>query len=234
VKYGGGATPSRGARRWFTLFSAADGIATRSAAVSLLRDGDWSRTLGAWIARDALLLALFGGVFRALRHWHAERPGAASAIGLAIGGFALAYSACYLAHEWGHLLGARALGADPPRGSIRGLAQPLFDPRAHSRAQFLGLAFGGLLGYLGAAAAIVAAFRPELGFRAAALGAGAFVVQSVAVDAATLLPVLCGADVSSASRAGTRPALILRRTGIAWGALAAALAGVHHLAGGLP
>ncbi len=192
-----------------------------------------SHSLLAWIARDALLLAAFAGAFAQLRAWHAAAGGLASGAALALAGFLFAYAACYLAHEWGHDLGARALGARPPRGSIRGLVNPIFDPRAHGRAQFLGLAFGGQLGYVGAAAAIVSAFRPELGFRAAALGAIAFVVQSLAVDAATLVPVLRGDDVSAASRAGTQPALILRRTAIAWSALAAVLVGAH-VAGGLP
>lgn len=194
----------------------------------------WSRTLAAWIVRDALIIALFGWSWQRLRLWNAEAGSTASAIVLGVAAFLFAYAACYLAHEWGHELGARALGADPPRGSIRGVVLPLFDPRVHTRAQFLGLAFGGQLGYVGAAALLIAAFQPELGFRAAALGGIAFVVQSLYVDSATLIPVLRGADIAAASRAGTRPALILRRTGIAWAALAAVLVGVHHFAGGLP
>ncbi len=194
----------------------------------------WSRTLAAWIARDALIIALLGWTWQQLRRWHAGAGSTASAAVLAIAAFSFAYAACYLAHEWGHALGARALGARPPRGSIRGVVLPLFDPGAHTRAQFLGLAFGGQLGYVATAALIIAAFQPELGFRAAALGGIAFVVQSLTVDAATLLPVLRGADIAAASREGTRPALILRRTGIVWTGLAAVLLGVHHFAGGLP
>lgn len=84
------------------------------------------------------------------------------------------------------------------------------------------------------AALRIATFQPELGFRAAALGGIAFVVQSLYVDSATLIPVLRGADIASASRDGTRPELILRRTAIAWTALAAVLVGLHYFAGGLP
>jgi len=202
--------------------------------LSSLDDARWSRSLAAWLARDALILALFWWTWQGLRRWHAEADSGASAALLAVAAFLSAYAACYLAHEWGHELGARALGADPPRGSIRGVVNPLFDPRAHTRAQFLGLAFGGQLAYVATAALIVAAFRPELGFRAAALGGIAFVVQALYVDSATLIPVLRGADIAAASREGTRPELILRRTGIAWSALAAVLLGVHHFAGGLP
>jgi hypothetical protein len=202
--------------------------------LSGLDDARWSRTLAAWVARDSLILALFWWTWQGLRSWHAEAPSGASAAVLAVAAFLFAYLACYLAHEWGHDLGARALGAHPPRGSIRGFVNPLFDPHTHTRAQFLGLALGGQLGYLATAALIVAGFRPELGLRAAALGGIAFVAQSLYVDSATLIPVIRGANIAAASRAGTRPELILRRTGIAWAALAAVLLGVHHFAGGLP
>ena len=226
--------PCPAARRYITLFCATAAIATRSRRLSNLQHEHWSRTLAAWIARDALIIALFGWSWQQLRLWHADAGSIASAAVLAVAAFVFAYAACDLAHEWGHELGARALGAKPPRGSIRGVVNPLFDPRAHTRAQFLGLAFGGQLGYVATAALIVAAFQPELGFRAAALGGIAFAVQSLYVDSATLIPVLRGAEITSASREGTQPTLILRRTGIAWTALAAVLVGVHHFAGGLP
>jgi hypothetical protein len=202
--------------------------------LSSLHDARWSRTLAAWVARDALLLALFWWTWQHLRRWNLEADSTASAAILGVAAFLFAYAACYVAHEWGHELGARALGADPPRGSIRGVVMPLFDPRRHTRVQFLGLALGGQLAYIGTAALIVAGFQPELGSRAAALGGIAFVVQSLYVDSATLIPVLRGAEILAASRAGTRPELILRRTGTAWSALAAVLLGVHYFAGGLP
>ncbi len=194
----------------------------------------WSRSLGAWIVRDVLLLALFVSVWQALRSWHANEATAFRATALSVSAFLFAYAACYVAHEWGHEIGARVMRADPPRGSIRGFVQPLFDPRAHSRAQFLGLAFGGQLAYVATAVFIVAAFQPELAHRAASLGAVAFVTQSLSVDFATLGPVLRGGDVATASRVGTRPSVILRRTAVAWTALAAVLVGVHAFGGGLP
>lgn len=194
----------------------------------------FSHSLGAWIARDVALLFGLLVAWRALCAWHASADSWASATLLASASFTFAYAACYVAHEWGHDLGARALGASPARGSARGLLLPLFDPRAHTRAQFLGLAYGGQLGYVAMAATIVAAFQPELGHRAAALGAIAFVAQSLFVDQGVLGPVLRGADVASALRAGTAPARILRRTGLAWSALAALLVGAHACAGGLP
>jgi hypothetical protein len=197
-------------------------------------DTPWHRSLLAWLVRDALLLAGMWLALRALAGWHAASGSFASAAGVGIAGFVFAYAACYVVHEWGHDLGARALGARPPRGSTRGILLPLFDPRAHTRAQFLGLGFGGQLGYLAVAAGILAAFRPELAQRAAALGAIAFVVQSLTVDWGVLGPVLRGADVLEAARVGTAPERILRRTGVAWTALAALLVAWHTLGGGLP
>ena len=195
---------------------------------------DWSRSLAAWIARDALLISLFILSWQLLRSWHASTGSAGSAVALGSAAFVFAYAACYMAHEWGHDLGARAFGAAPARGSIRGVALPLFDPSAHTRRQFLGLAYGGQLAYVATAAGIIAAFQPELAHRAASLGAIAFVVQSLAVDQATLGPVLRGADIPSALRNATRPGALLRRTAVAWSALAAVLVAAHTWGGGLP
>jgi hypothetical protein len=195
---------------------------------------DWSRSLAAWIARDGLVLVLLFVAWRALSEWHAASGSGASAAALGVAGFVFAYAACYVAHEWGHDLGARLLGAAPARGSIAGVVMPLFDPRAHTRAQFLGLAYGGQIGYIAMAAAIVAAFEPDLAHRAAALGAIAFVVQSLSVDQAALGLVWRGVDPARALREGVTPARLLQRTGIAWGLLALVLAGVHFFGGGLP
>jgi hypothetical protein len=153
---------------------------------------DWTHSLAAWIARDALLLVAFVAIWRLLRGWHAASASWPSAILLTVASFVFAYAACYVAHEWGHELGARALGANPPRGSARGLVMPLFDPRTHSRAQFFGLAFGAQLAYVGMALLLVALLQPELGLRVAALGGVAFVVQSLYVDSAALIPALRG------------------------------------------
>lgn len=191
---------------------------------------DWTRSLAAWIARDALLLAAMFASWQALRGWHASAGSWLSASVLGGLGFVFAYAACYVAHEWGHELGARALGSRAPRGSIRGAALPLFDPRAHTRAQFFGLAFGGQLGYVAMAALLLATYEPELGSRAAALGGVAFVVQSLWVDSAALIPALRGVAPAEALRSVT-PQLILRRTGIAWSLLAAVLVGAHFVGG---
>ncbi len=190
----------------------------------------WTHSLAAWIARDALLLAAFVAIWQGLRAWHAASASWVSATSLSVASFAFAYAACYVAHEWGHELGARALGSKAPRGSIRGVAMPLFDPRTHSRAQFFGLAFGGQLGYVAMAALFVALLQPELGLRVAALGGVAFVVQSLYVDSAALIPALRGVAPADALKNVT-PQLILRRTGVAWGALAAVLVGIHFSRG---
>jgi hypothetical protein len=193
---------------------------------------DWTHSLAAWIVRDALLLAAFVSIWQGLRAWHAASASWPSAIALGASSFVFAYAACYVAHEWGHELGARALGSRAPRGSIRGIAIPLFDPRTHTRAQFFGLAFGGQLGYVAMAALLVALLQPELGARVAALGGVAFVVQSLYVDSAALIPALRGLAPADALKSVT-PRLILRRTGVAWSALAAVLVG-FHLTRGLP
>jgi hypothetical protein len=191
---------------------------------------DWTHSLAAWIARDALLLAAFVAVWQGLRAWHAASASWASAIALGASSFVFAYAACYVAHEWGHELGARALGSKAPRGSIRGVAMPLFDPRTHTRAQFFALAFGGQLGYVAMAALLVALLQPELGARVAALGGVAFVVQSLYVDSAALIPALRGVAPVDALKYVT-PQLILRRTGVAWSLLAAVLVGVQFTRG---
>ncbi|MBM4382645.1 MAG: hypothetical protein FJ091_04675 [Deltaproteobacteria bacterium] len=191
---------------------------------------DWTHSLGAWIARDVLLLAAFVALWSLLRSWHAASASWPSAIVLGVASFVFAYAACYVAHEWGHELGARALGASPPRGSARGVVMPLFDPRTHTRAQFFGLAFGGQLGYVAMALLLLALLQPELGLRVAALAGVAFVVQSLYVDSAALIPALRGVAPAEALKNVT-PQLILRRTGIAWSLLAAVLVGVHFTRG---
>jgi hypothetical protein len=195
---------------------------------------EWSRSLAAWIARDGFLLAFMFVAWRGLSDWHAASRSGPSAVLLGSAGFVFAYAACYVAHEWGHDLGARLLGAAPARGPIAGALMPLFDPRAHTRAQFLGLAYGGQVGYVAMAATIVATFQPDLAHRSAALGAIAFVVQSLYVDQGALGLVLRGVEPARALCEGVTPARLLKRTGIAWGLLALALLGVHFFGGGLP
>ena len=200
--------------------------------VAMARE-EWSRSLLAWALRDAVLLVAMFGVWSALASWQPSSASWPAAALVAAASFGFAYVACYIAHEWGHDLGARAMGASPSRGPATGFVMPLFDPRAHSRAQFYGLAYGGQLGYVAMAALLVAALEPDLAHRAAALGAVAFVVQSLYVDQGVLHRVWRGDDIAASIREGAAAAVILRKTGLAWSLLALALAALHAL-GGLP
>jgi membrane-associated protease RseP (regulator of RpoE activity) len=94
------------------------------------------------LVRDALLLLLTGLVWRADAALRGE-PGALPAlVGVAAG--ALAAIAVYLAHEWGHLLAARAAGSRvhyPERVTSTFLF--FFDVGANDRRQFLAMSLGG-------------------------------------------------------------------------------------------
>ncbi len=192
----------------------------------------WSRSLGAWLARDLVLVAGFVWIWLALRAWHAGAGHAASAAALSVSAFVLTYATCYIAHEWGHDAGARLSGARVPRGSIAGILLPLFDPGAHTRRQFLWLSLGGVIAYLATAAVILGALQPELAYRAAAVGALAFVAQSLSVDLPVIRRVQRGGDILAALREGVNGPVILRRTLGAWSVLALLLLGLYGLGGG--
>ena len=94
------------------------------------------------LARDALLLLLTALVWRADAALRAESGVLPVLMGVAAG--ALAAIAVYLAHEWGHLLAARAAGSRvhyPERVTSTFLF--FFDVGANDRRQFLAMSLGG-------------------------------------------------------------------------------------------
>jgi hypothetical protein len=148
-------------------------------------------------------------------------------------GFIGAYVLCYIYHEWGHLIGATARGAHMPLSSYRGALIGLFDVRKHTREQFLWLSWGGVIAYgLVALAAVAIHFSGELGAAGAgfAIGGLAFLVQSLSVDGPQIWRVHRSADPATTNAAGTRPALILKRTWQSWSVLAVCLV-LWNLAG---
>ena len=176
-------------------------------------------TLVGWIARDTLIFLLLAFVCAALNAWTVGGTGVlAAAIGTAFG-FVSAYVGCYIVHEWGHLIGARASGASMPFNHYRTPLIGAFDPSAHSTRQFLALSWGGVVGYLLVAAAMLLIYlHGALNWVGAGLATGgaAFVVQSLAVDLPQINRVRRGADPVATNREGTTPAIILRRTWQTW------------------
>ncbi len=132
------------------------------------------------LARDAALVALTVLLWRLVAGASAQPGLAGDAAGVLAGA---AVGVCgYLAHEWGHLLGALAGGSTvhPARSLASGFLFS-FDSRANSRRQFLALSLGGWLATAGV-----------LWFVYAALPAGLFAsrVACGVVAANVLLVVL--------------------------------------------
>ena len=154
------------------------------------------------------------------------------AVGSAIAGFILAYVNCYIIHEWGHLFGARVTGGHMPLLPYRNVLIGSFDLNTHNRRQFLALSWGGVLGYLFVFALCLVIWRSAVfGWFGAglALGAAAFVVQSLAVDLPQIWRVTRGADIVQTSATGATSEVILRRTWQTWLPLAAAVIGYNYL-----
>ena len=186
------------------------------------RDG----TLGGWILRDVLIVAVLTLLLWGLVQWHAATQGVLAALLGSVLGFVSAYIVCYIVHEWGHLLGARLAGATMPLNGYKGALLGRFDIAAHSQAQFLALSWGGVLGYLGVAAIAVSLY---LGAGLAWVGAGlavgglAFVLQSLAVDLPQIFRVMGGEAATDVNASGATPQVILRRTWQTWVPLALVL-----------
>ena len=147
-------------------------------------------------------------------------------------GFICAYMACYMLHEWGHLAGAKLTGSHMPILSPKGVLIGAFDLAKHSREQFLGLSWGGVLGYLLVASICwLVWFMGSLGWFGAGLAVGglAFVVQSLAVDMPQIVKVWRGADMVATSKDGANGAIIVKRTWQTWIPLAAVIVGLNVL-----
>lgn len=94
------------------------------------------------LARDALLLALCLALWRADAALRAEPGWLPASVAVAAG--ALAAVCSYLAHEWGHLLAARASGSAvhfPAR--VTSIFLFFFDVARNGRRQFLAMSLGG-------------------------------------------------------------------------------------------
>jgi len=183
-------------------------------------------TLSGWLLRDAGVLSVFGLVLMGCHGWHVVSPSWLSSGSGVLLGFVAAYASCYLMHEWGHYLGARAAGAKLPLGSYRGVLLGLFDTERHSRAQFQSMSLGGVLAYV--VTALVFALAYTVGTQGPvntglALGGLAFVAQSWSVDLPIIWRVQRGAEVTRTAQEGAAPQVILRRTWQTWLALTALL-----------
>ena len=96
------------------------------------------------LARDLVIVAATALVWRLGAAASAD-PGFAGDFAGVIAGVTIGVCG-YLLHEWGHLLGALAVGSSvrPPRSLASGFLFS-FDSRANSRRQFLALSLGGWL-----------------------------------------------------------------------------------------
>ena len=175
--------------------------------------------LTGWLTRDvaimaALTLLAYGAVSLYLATQSILAAGLCGFIG-----FVFAYVVCYIWHEWGHLIGARLSGSHMPLNGYRTPAIGSFDISRHSRRQFLALSWGGVAGYCCAASLCILLYftldLPWIG-GGLALGACAFVSQSLAVDLPQIVKVHRGADMQSTNTAGASAQVILRRTWQMW------------------
>ncbi len=183
-------------------------------------------TLGGWLGRDLGITVFAAALLTGLYSWHAAYPGWISYGVCATIGFIAAYVVCYITHEWGHLLGARASGASMPLAPYRGVPIGYFDITRHTRRQFLFLSWGGVAGYLLITAlCLTLYFALPAGPVTAGLAVGglAFVFQSLSVDLPQIFKVIGGADPYETNKSGASAGVILRRTWQSWLVLAALL-----------
>ena len=147
------------------------------------------------LARDALLVAL------AFVLWHVDAalrggPGALPVI-VSVGAGALAAVCAYLAHEWGHLLGARASGGVvhfPRRVTSTFLF--FFDVGRSERRQFLAMSLGGFAASALAVPLLVARLpRGALASYVALALTAAGVIATLATELPPFFRVLRGAPL---------------------------------------
>ena len=176
------------------------------------------------VARDLMIAALFVMACAGLDSWYAANGSLISLVAGWVGSFVLGFLIIYLSHEWGHYLGARLAGADIPLGSGKGILLGLFDPEKHSRRQFMWMALGGEVGYFIPAPLFILLFWDHPPLQGLALAGAAFIVQALYVDVPVLAKINRGADIQATLDDGTAGPVILRKTAISWGLLAAAIA----------
>ena len=182
-------------------------------------------TLTGWLTRDASIAAILALTCYGLTRWHAIADNLFTNVISHIVGFVATYVVCYIVHEWGHLIGAKATGSNMPFASYKSPLIGFFDASKHSTKQFLALSWGGVIGYTlvcGLALTLFFNFKnPVTG--GMAIGGLAFVCQSWLVDLPQIFHVRKGADPVATNRKGASKEMILKRTWQAWIVLAAAL-----------
>ena len=96
--------------------------------------------------RDVAILFASAALWSFVANWESAAPGALPVISGVLAGSFLGLTWGYAAHEWGHLAGA-GLARSRIRVSEELTAIQLFrlDPQENTRAQFLCMAWGGLL-----------------------------------------------------------------------------------------
>ena len=184
-----------------------------------------SPSFGGWLLRD-LAIVLF--IVTAI--WLASlAPASIASLLVNLLSFVGAYAVCYIAHEWGHWIGGQLAGADQPFLAYNTPLMTAFDISAHTPIQFVAMSWGGVAGYFSAAVAMLTLYALGWAAGGLAVGALAFVVQSLAVDVPQVLKVQSGADPARTNREGAAPSVILARTWQTWIPLAGAIIAWHVL-----
>lgn len=171
------------------------------------------------------ILVTAGLVLSELHTWQQNTTSTPLAVSASVVGFIFTYVLIYIAHEWGHWIGARLTRSDMPFAPYRSPLIGYFDTGKHSSAQFLSLSWGGVFAYLGASASTAFIFfgTPSPLTAGMVVAGLAFTVQSLAVDLPQIIKVHRHADPQTTNQAGTMPNLILKRTWQTWLPLAAIL-----------
>lgn len=191
-------------------------------------------TLVGWVARDLVITLIAAALVVGLHAWHSGAPSWLSVAVVPGAAFIAAYVVCYAYHEWGHLLGAKLAGGHMPLAPYAGALIGYFDLSSHDRRQFLYLSWGGVIGYLTVMACAIGVYLSGawgLAGAGFAVGAVAFVAQSLAVDLPQIWKVSRGADIVETSANGANAEVILKRTWQTWVPLGLLLAGWHVYSG---
>ncbi len=173
-----------------------------------------------WLVRDLLIFAVLASLLNAAGQW---LPAALNHIVV----FVIAYVLCYITHEWGHWVGGRMRAADQPFLAYKQPLMTRFDIAAHTSRQFLSMSWGGVLGYLLAGLSMLVLYFANLAPGGLAVGALAFMSQSLAVDLPQIVAVSRGADPLQTNQSGAATSVILRRTWQTWLPLSALLIAWH-------
>lgn len=191
-------------------------------------------SLAGWGLRDLSIMTISAAIILGLGQWQAATASTTSHIVGAAAGFVIGYVLCYIVHEWGHLIGAKLSGSVMPLSRYSSPLIGSFDIYAHNRRQFLAMSWGGIAGYVLVGALLVTLYFVD--YRGTVSGglavAGlAFNVQSLCVDLPQIVRVQrlqqSRSDIAETNRTGASGAVILKRTGQSWAALALLLALWH-------